>query len=170
MMLKRPPVENVLDDGVLAVHAMVLCARAATALGRLFDHAVAVLPAGTLARRGDEVPDGGARAGEVRLEHGERVVPGDHAPSGFVVPRPRLFEVARPAGGVADVLDRLDVPGQALSLRIDLHRLRAGVGVERKGARGEGAHDVVLEQPVDEDHVPAGELLAAPIFCRMNSP
>ena len=50
---------------------------------------------------------------------------------------------------------------EALRLRIDPHRPHAGVGIERVGVRAERLADVVLEEAVDQDHVPAGEFLAA---------
>src|SRR6516225_8921470 len=72
-----------------------------------------------------------------------------------------MLEVADPAGRLSDMLDRLGMLDEALRLRVDPHRAQAGVGIERVGVRAELLADVVLEQAVDQDHVPSGELLAA---------
>ena len=50
---------------------------------------------------------------------------------------------------------------EALRRRIDPHRPHAGVGVERVGVSAECLVDLVLEQAVDQNDVPAGELLPA---------
>ena len=59
------------------------------------------------------------------------------------------------------MLDRLGVLDETLRRGIDPHRPHAGVGIERIGARPECLADVVLEEAVDQDHVAAGEFLAA---------
>ena len=59
------------------------------------------------------------------------------------------------------MLDRLGVLEEALRRGVDPHRPHAGVGIERIGVRAERLADVVLEEAVDQDHIPAGELLAA---------
>src|SRR5271165_2685753 len=61
-------------------------------------------------------------------------------------------------------VDRLEMLDEALRRRINPHRLHAGVGIERIGVSAERLVHLVLEQAVDQDHVPAGELLAAGHF------
>jgi hypothetical protein len=62
------------------------------------------------------------------------------------------------------MLDRLGVLDETLRSRIDTHRLHASVGIERIGARAERPANLVLEEAVDKDHIPAGEFLAARHF------
>jgi hypothetical protein len=59
------------------------------------------------------------------------------------------------------MLDRLGVLDEALRSRIDTHRLHASVGIESIGARAERLANLVLEEAVDEDHLPASEFLTA---------
>jgi hypothetical protein len=143
------PVEDVLDNGVLAVHAVVLRSRAAPALGRVLDHAVASLPAEAISRLGDEIPNRRAGCRKVGLKHPDRVGALNNRARALAFPRPRLLEVAHPALRLADMLDRLGVLDEALRSRIDTHRLYASVGIERIGARAERLADLVLEQAVD---------------------
>ena len=129
------PVEDVLNNGVLSVQAVVLRAGAAPALDRVFDHAVASLPAGAISRHGDEVPNRRAGRRKVGLDHPDCVGALDHAPPGLIFARPRLLEVADPALRFADMLDGLGMFDETLRLRIDPDGPHAGVGIERVGVR-----------------------------------
>jgi hypothetical protein len=100
------------------------------------------------------------RRGEISLyEHiGARALNQVARRLGF--PRPRLLEVAHPALRFADMLDGLGMLEETLRCGIDPHRLHAGVGIERIGVGAERLADFVLEEAVDQDHIPAGELFA----------
>ena len=62
------------------------------------------------------------------------------------------------------MFDGLEVLGEALRSGIDPQGPNAGVGIERIGVRAERFVDFVLEQAMDQDHVPPGEFLSARHF------
>ena len=59
------------------------------------------------------------------------------------------------------MLDRFGVIEEALRPGIHPNRPHAGIRIERVGVWAEGLTDVVLEEAVDEDHIPARQFLAA---------
>ena len=59
------------------------------------------------------------------------------------------------------MLDRLRVLDEALRLRVDPHGAQTGVGIERIGVGAETLVHVVLEEAMDQDHVPPGEFFPA---------
>ena len=127
-IIERAPVNDILDDRVLAVQAVVLGAGATTPLRIVLDDAVASLPARVMRRRCDEVPQSLPWRGEIPLyQHiGVRALNKVARRLGFS--RPRLLEVAYPALRFADMLDRLRVLLKALRRGVDPHRSQAGVG------------------------------------------
>ena len=143
------------------MQAVVLRAGATTPLRIVLDDAVASLPAGVMRRRRDEVPQSLPRRGEIPLYEHIGAGARNQGARRLGFPRPRFFQVAHPALRFANMLDRLGMLEVTLRRGIDPHRLHAGVGKERISMRAKRLADVVLEEAVNQDHVPAGKLLAA---------
>src|SRR6185437_1364018 len=101
------PVNDVLDDRVLAVQAMVLRAGAATPLRIVLDDSVASLPAGVMLGRGDKIPHHPFWRGEIPFDQHKRVGTRNEAPRRLGLPLPRRLKVAYPALRFADMLDQL---------------------------------------------------------------
>ena len=59
------------------------------------------------------------------------------------------------------MFDGLGVLNEALCPGIDPHGPNAGVGIKRVSVRAKHLADVVLEQPMDQDHVSSSEFLPA---------
>lgn len=72
---------------------------------------------------------------------------------------PALAEVLEAARHLSDVVVGLDVCSQAERLWVESECLDTCVAQERVALRPEGLRRRVLRQAVDDDHVPAGELL-----------
>ena len=81
------------------------------------------------------------------------------APVLFLVPR--LFEIAHPALQLADDVDRLFVRDEPLRRRIDIHRPDAGIRKQHVGVVAQALLDRILQQPMHQNHVAAGEFIAA---------
>ena len=80
-------------------------------------------------------------------------------PSTFVLGYPGRAEVVDPATHLAEVVIGVAVLGHPEGHRIDPHRANAGIAEERVGRHGEPLHDVVLEEPMGDDHIRADQLL-----------
>ena len=161
-MVVRLPVEDLLDHRVPAVHAMVhgTDAAAAGGAGLLDDLLDAGLPHGPQGRRGDVLPCEGRWRVEGRVVDERRVCRLDHDPRPRQLRRPGRSQVDHPCPDLTDALEGLAVRDHAGGSRIgQVHCREAGIGVERVGADAGRFGDLVLQKPMDDDHVAAEQLL-----------
>jgi hypothetical protein len=107
------------------------------------------------------LPDRGTRCLELELENESRLVARHFRALPIAFLLPGRLQIAHPAGHVADDVDRFLVRDQALGRGIDAHGLDAGIGIERVGMAPETLVDGVLQEAMHDDHIGAGELLAA---------
>ena len=159
----RAPVEDLLDDGVLAVHAVVGRAGPAPSPGRPLDRDLASPTAATssAARAWSGTPRRSAAArwsappGRGSMSSGEtRTRP---RASSSRQRRSRSWTQTR---HVADPIVGLGVLAHAERGRVDVGRLDAWLADQGVGIDAQPLDDLVLEEPVDDDHVGPQELLA----------
>src|ERR1700730_10369721 len=160
-VVERAPVERLLDNRVLAVHAMILGAYSPAPLTRVLDDRVGRPPALPLARDGDILPHLLARRGDIIVQGHIAVGPRHLNARLFVFLPPRLFEVAQPELNVANDVDGFLMLDQSLRRRVDAHRLDTGVAVKRICTTANLLAYRVLDEPVDEDHITSSKLFAS---------
>ncbi len=161
-MVERLPVEDLLDDGILAVDAVVDGPDAAPpgGSGDDVDAGDRVLPLRPADRGRHVVPDERRRCVIDLLVRPDGVLRLHDHPCSLHLVRPGRVKIADPGADLPDALERLDVLDQAARGRIvDPHRGDAALAVHRVGGDAGRLFDVVLQEPVDDDHVAADELL-----------
>src|SRR5208337_465903 len=92
---------------------------------------------------------------------GQRLVARHFATLAVVFLGPCLVKIANPALNLADDVNRLSVLDEALRVRVDAHRLDAGIGIKRISVAAEALAHCVLQEAMNDDDVAACEFLTA---------
>ena len=112
----RAPVKHLLDDDVIAMHAMIDDAGAAAAGRRLLANAVQRAPFRPQVRRREIVPDPRARGGDFERDDHARLVAGHLVALAILLAAPGLVEIAHPARQFADDVDGFQMRDKPLRI------------------------------------------------------
>ena len=119
------------------------------------------LPRHPLARLGEELPGDLRRHVGRHRDGDEGILRRDpNAPAGLLF-LPAALEVMRPGGHLADPVVGLRVPEHAERGRIDVGGIDARLADQGVRAHAQPIHDVVLQEPMRNDHVRTQQLLAS---------
>ena len=109
--------------------------------------------------RNSQATCGGASVGTEMVEDG--LLGRDEDAGACLLLLPATLEVVHPPRDLADAIVGLGVRGACRARRVEPGGVDAGLAEERVGVDAQPLDDLVLEQPVDDDHVRPEELLAA---------